>query len=95
MKKLSLVLVLMLTACTSTTPRSAIKTPAVHTVEMPVMPAAPAELMVAPLKPAPLVKGSAGALLQHVIEMGAYMGELENQNAAWRAWASGGSKNEP
>lgn len=85
----------MLTACASTTPRLAIKTPAVHTVEMPVMPAAPAELMVAPIKPAPLTQGSGAALLQHVIEMGAYMGELENQNAAWRAWASGGSKNEP
>lgn len=88
-------LVLMLTACASTTPRSAIKAPAVHTVEMPVMPAAPAELMVAPIKPAPLTQGSGAALLQHVIELGAYMGELENQNAAWRAWASGGSKNEP
>lgn len=95
MNKLSLVLALMLTACASTTPRLAISTPAVHTVEMPVMPAAPAELMVAPIKPAPLTQGSGAALLQHVIELGAYVGELENQNAAWRAWASGGVKNEP
>lgn len=87
---------LMLTACVSTTPPM-VTNSAAHTVEIPVMPNPPAELLIAPVKPEPLRNGAVTSLLNHTIEMGAYVGELENQNAAWRAWAthSKGAVNEP
>lgn len=78
----------MLTACTSTTPPLVTNSTA-HTVEIPTMPLPPAELLTVPVKPKHLQDGSVAALLNHAIEMGAYLGELENQNAAWHAWANG------
>lgn len=51
------------------------------------MPAPPAALMVPLVRPAPPENGSTRALLEHAVEFGGYVGELENQNAAWRDWA--------
>lgn len=48
------------------------------------MPAPPAALMVPPVRPAPPESGSTRALLEHAVEFGGYVAELENQNAAWR-----------
>lgn len=73
----------MLTACANTANPSATT---VETVEVPVMPAPPAVLMVAPVRPAPPENGSVRALLEHAAEFGAYTAELEIQNAAWRKW---------
>lgn len=76
----------MLTACASTTPPSGTNG---RTVEIAVMPAAPAELLTPPARPAQLKAGTTAAILHHAVEIGTYIGELENQNAAWRAWATG------
>jgi hypothetical protein len=61
----------------------------IKTVEVPVIPAPPAALMVPPARPAPPESGSADALLEHAVEFGGYVAELENQNAAWREWVKG------
>ncbi|UOO83536.1 hypothetical protein [Neisseria dumasiana] len=58
-------------------------------MEVPVMPAPPAVLMVAPVRPAPPENGSVRALLEHAAEFGAYTAELEIQNAGWREWVRG------
>lgn len=84
----TIVLASMLTACASTMQPSAINN--VNTVEIPVMPAPPAALLTVPVKPKALQSGKIPALLNHAVDMGVYIGELENQNAAWRAWATGG-----
>lgn len=86
MRLITLALCLMLTACKSTTPHLATN---VQTVEMPVMPSPPAALLIAPERPAKLQTGNKAALLNHSVAIGVYIGELENQNAAWRAWATG------
>lgn len=52
------------------------------------MPAPPAALMVPPVRPAPPESGSTRALLEHAVEFGGYVAELENQNQAWRDWAN-------
>lgn len=52
------------------------------------MPAPPAALLVAPERPAPPENGTVQKLLQNAAEFGGYVSELENQNAAWRTWAS-------
>ena len=54
------------------------------------MPLPPAALMVPPVRPEPPQNGTPRALLEHAAEYGVYVGELENQNAAWRKWAGGG-----
>ena len=54
------------------------------------MPAPPAALTVAPVRPAPPESGSTRALLEHAVEYGGYVAELENQNTAWREWAASG-----
>lgn len=56
------------------------------------MPAPPAALMVPPARPAPPESGSADALLEHAVEFGGYVAELENQNAAWRDWSDNHSR---
>lgn len=76
-----------LTGCTNTAKPS--DTVPIKTVEVPVMPAPPAALMVPPARPAPPESGSADALLEHAVEFGGYVAELENQNAAWREWVKG------
>ena len=53
------------------------------------MPAPPAALMVPPARPAPPESGSADALLEHAVEFGGNVAELENQNAAGREWVKG------
>ena len=55
------------------------------------MPPVPGELMVLPLRPNAPTKGTTQALLEHAVEFGAYVGQLENQNQAWRLWATGGT----
>ena len=75
-----------LTACANTAKPSA--TP-IKTIEVPVMPAPPAALMVAPERPAPPENGTVQKLLQHAAEFGGYVAGLELQNEAWREWAGG------
>ena len=75
---------LALTACGSTAAPSA--TP-IKVIEVPVMPAPPAALLVPPVRPAPPESGTVKALLEHAADFGGYTAELENQNAAWREWA--------
>ncbi|MFV2030610.1 hypothetical protein [Neisseria sp. S1] len=53
------------------------------------MPTPPAALMVSPVRPAPPESGTVQKLLEHAADFGGYVSELENQNAAWRAWAGG------
>nr|WP_279032023.1 hypothetical protein [Snodgrassella alvi] len=53
------------------------------------MPSPPAALLIAPERPAKLQTGNKAALLNHSVAIGVYIGELENQNAAWRVWATG------
>ena len=77
----------VLTACGSTT--TPLTTP-VQVIEKAVMPPIPGELLVKPLRPAELKQGTAQAILEHAVELGVYIGELENQNNAWRLWATGG-----
>lgn len=52
------------------------------------MPAPPAALMVPPVRPAPPESGSTRALLEHAVEFGGYVAELENQNQTWRDWVN-------
>ena len=81
----------VLTACGSTTtPLTTPLTTPVQVVEKAVMPPIPGELLVKPLRPAELKQGTAQAILEHAVELGVYIGELENQNNAWRLWATGG-----
>ncbi|WP_253353369.1 hypothetical protein [Neisseria perflava] len=77
---------LALTACANTSNPSA--TAPIKTVEVPVMPAPPSALLVAPLRPNPPADGTVRSLLNHAAEYGAYVAELEAQNAAWRQWAA-------
>ena len=79
-----------LTGCANTAKPS--DTVPIKTVEVPVMPAPPAALMVPPVRPAPPESGSTRALLEHAVEFGGYVAELENQNAAWRDWAGSHSR---
>lgn len=51
------------------------------------MPAPPAALMVPPVRPEPPQNGTVAAILDHAVEYGGYVAELENQNTAWRDWA--------
>lgn len=76
-----------LTACTSTAVPSAM----IKTVSVPVMPQPPTALLYIPRKPAPPAAGDAQTLLMHAADFGAYVSELESQNAAWRAWSVSGS----
>ena len=69
-----------LTGCANTAKSS--DTVPIKTVEVPVMAAPPAALMVPE-------SGSADALLEHAVEFGGYVAELKNQNAAWREWVKG------
>ncbi|UOO89607.1 hypothetical protein LVJ82_01075 [Vitreoscilla massiliensis] len=46
------------------------------------MPSVPGELMVQPLRPNAPSQGTTQALLEHAVEFGAYVGQLENQNHA-------------
>lgn len=55
------------------------------------MPPVPGELMMQPLRPNAPTQGTTQALLEHAVEFGAYVGQLENQNHAWRLWATGGT----
>ena len=81
----------VLTACGSTTtPLTTPLTTPVQVVEKAVMPPIPGELLVKPLRPAELKQGTAQAILEHAVELGVYIGELENQNNAWLLWATGG-----
>ena len=77
-----------LTACGNTT--KPLDTP-IKVIEKAVMPPVPGELMVQPLRPNAPAKGTTQALLEHAVELGAYVGQLENQNQAWRLWATGGT----
>ncbi len=52
------------------------------------MPMPPAALMVAPVRPNPPKDGKTATLLEHAVEFGSYVSELENQNAAWREWVN-------
>ena len=36
--------------------------------------------------------GKTATLLEHAVEFGGYVSELENQNAAWREWAGNRSR---
>ena len=78
----------VLTACGNTA--KPLDTPT-QIVEKVVMPPVPGELMVKPARPAAPNQGSAQALLEHAVEFGTYVGQLENQNHAWRLWATGGT----
>lgn len=75
----------VLTACSTTEKNLA--TP-INTVLMPIMPSPPAALMVIPQRPAPPESGDVRTLLIHAADYGAYVSELENQNNAWRSWAT-------
>ncbi len=78
---------LALTACSNTSAPSVIKT-----VEVPTMPTPPGALLVAPVRPAAPAAGDTKTILEHAADFGVYVGELENQNKAWRSWATGGAK---
>lgn len=82
---------LVLTACASTEKR--LVTAPVEVVEVPTLPPVPTGLLVAPVRPNPPVSGTPEALLVHAVEFGAYVGELENQNSAWREWTKGNRQN--
>ena len=75
-------------ACGNTTKH--LDTP-IKVVEKAVMPPVPGELMAQPLRPNAPTKGTTQTLLEHAVEFGAYVGQLENQNQAWRLWATGGT----
>ena len=76
---------LAITACSSTTAPLATE---IKVVEKAVMPTPPAALMVAPVRPNPPKDGKTATLLEHAVEFGGYVSELENQNAAWREWVN-------
>ena len=74
-----------ITGCSSTTAPLATE---IKIVEKAVMPTPPAALMVAPVRPNPPADGKTETLLEHAVEFGAYVAELENQNQAWRDWVN-------
>ena len=74
---------LVLTACSST--NKPLDTP-IKVVEKQVMPTPPAALMVAPVRPEPPKDGTTTSILEHAVEFGGYVEELETQNKAWRDW---------
>ncbi len=74
-KAVLIALALALTACSTTTNRSAIK---------PV----PHALTVKPTRPEPPKDGSPEALLNHAVAFGAYVKTLENQLDGWILWAT-------
>ncbi len=80
---------LVLTACSST--NKPLDTP-IKVVEKQVIPSPPASLMVAPVRPIPPKDGTTTALLEHAVEFGGYVAELEAQNKAWRDWVGIKSK---
>lgn len=53
------------------------------------MPPVPNGLMIAPTRPDAPENGTPETLLEHAVAFGAYVGELENQNHAWRVWVEG------
>ena len=78
---------LALTACSST--NKPLDTP-IKVVEKPVMPMVPSALLVAPLRPEAPRNGTTQTILEHAVDFGAYVSELESQNTAWRKWSQGG-----
>ena len=52
------------------------------------MPTPPAALLVAPVRATPPKDGTPATLLEHAVELGGYVAELENQNQAWRDWVN-------
>ena len=82
---------LALTACASTAKPSA--TP-IKTVDIPVMPAAPSELLAIHERPARPAGGSPEQLLNHAAAYGAYCQKLQMQVSGWQAWYRQGAKTE-
>lgn len=79
---------MVLTACASTVKHSAINPP-VHTVKAATIPPVPSALLTPPMRPQPPESGDSEALLNHVVEFGVYVQELEAQLKSWRDWALG------
>ena len=79
----------VLTACTSTAAPSA--TP-IKTVEVPVMPPVPSELLATHERPARPAGGSPEQLLTHAVAYSGYCQKLEAQAAGWQAWYQRGQK---
>lgn len=53
------------------------------------MPPVPSALLVPPTRPQPPESGNSEALLNHIVEFGVYVQELEAQLQGWRDWALG------
>ena len=90
--KMQAAVVLTALAITACSPTSAPLATEIKGVEKAVMPAPPAALMVAPVRPNAPKDGKTATLLEHAAEFGGYVAELENQNQAWRDWAGNHSR---
>ena len=74
---------LALTACASTP--APLATP-IKTIDRPVLPPVAGELLVVYERPAPPADGSPEALLNHVVEYGGWVSQIEAQLKGWQDW---------
>ena len=74
---------LVLTACASTPAHLA--TP-IKTIDRPVLPPVAGELLVVHERPAPPADGSPEALLNHAVEYGGWVAQIEAQLKGWQDW---------
>lgn len=74
---------LALTACASTT--APLATP-IKTIDRPMLPPVAGELLVVHVRPAPPADGSPEALLNHVVEYGGWVAQIEAQLKGWQDW---------
>lgn len=78
---------LVLTACASTPAHLA--TP-IKTIDRPVLPLVAGELLVVHERPAQPADGSPEALLNHAVEYGGWVSQIETQVKGWQDWYRNG-----
>ena len=78
---------LVLTACASTP--APLATP-IKTIDRPVLPPVAGELLIVHERPAPPADGSPESLLNHVVEYGGWVSQIETQLKAWQDWYRNG-----
>ena len=84
---MSVCVALALTACASTP--APLATP-IKTIDRPVLPPVAGELLVVHERPAPPADGSPEALLNHAVEYGGWVTQIEAQLKGWQDWYRNG-----
>ena len=78
---------LVLTACASTP--APLVTP-IKSIDRPVLPPVAGELLVLHERPAPPTDGSPESLLNHAVEYGGWVSQIEAQLKGWQDWYHNG-----